>query len=147
MPILPRHEGEFLLPSAAIDACLFACGVYLWYSDKNAIFIPYAIDSIRLRRPARPGEACMVRLNFRNREQNLGVFDFVLFGACSLGSEPDAIQLALSVDGVVLVVDHDRTRRDAARRSVDVLQAAQARVVGVVFRRRGSSPSSPWRPR
>lgn len=77
----------------------------------------------------------------------LATFDFVLFGACSLGSQPEAIRLALSVDGVVLVVDHERTRRDTARRSVDVLQAAQARVLGVVFRSRGPSPSSPWRPR
>ncbi|MEQ1907324.1 MAG: hypothetical protein ABMA15_00775 [Vicinamibacterales bacterium] len=77
----------------------------------------------------------------------LSTFDFVLFGACSLGSQPDAIQLALLVDGVVLVVDHERTRRDAARRSVDVLQAAQARVLGVVLRSRGPSGTGPWRRR
>jgi Mrp family chromosome partitioning ATPase len=77
----------------------------------------------------------------------LAAFDFVLFGACSLGSQPDAIQLALSVDGVVLVVDHERTRRDAARRSIDALQAAHARVLGVVFRSRRPSDSGPWRRR
>ena len=77
----------------------------------------------------------------------LATFEFVLFGACSLGSQPDAIQLALAVDGVVLVVDHERTRRDAARRSVDALQAAHARVLGVVLRSRGPSATGPWRRR
>jgi hypothetical protein len=75
-----RRGGEFLLPAAALDACLYACGVYLWYLDKTAIFIPQAIDGLRLRRAARQGEACTVRLRFRGQEKNLGVFDFVLFG-------------------------------------------------------------------
>lgn len=75
----------------------------------------------------------------------LAAFDFVIVGACSLGAQPDAIHLALSVDGVVLVIDHERTRRDAARRSVDALQAAQARVLGVVFRSRSHAPSGSWR--
>ena len=95
----------------------------------------------------RPRQAAVQDGLSRGVADLLGTFDFVLFGACSLGAQPDAIQLALSVDGVVLVVDHERTRRDAARRSVDVLQAAQARVLGVVFRSRGPSPSGPWRRR
>ena len=95
----------------------------------------------------RPGQAPVADGLVRGVADLLATFDFVLFGACSLGAQPDAIQLALSVDGVVLVVDHERTRRDAARRSVDVLQAAHARVLGVVFRSRGPSSSGPWRRR
>ena len=74
-------------------------------------------------------------------------FDFVLIAACSLGIDADTIELARSVDGVVLVVDHATTRRDAARRSVDALRAADVRVSGVVLKRRPPSAFGPWRRR
>jgi Mrp family chromosome partitioning ATPase len=75
----------------------------------------------------------------------LSTFDFVLFAACSLGIRADAIDLAQSVDGVVLILDHAATRRDIARKSVEVLQAADARVSGVVLKSRGPSSFGPWR--
>lgn len=75
----------------------------------------------------------------------LSTFDFVLFAACSLGIRAEAIELAQSVDGVVLVLDHAATRRDTARNSVETLQAADARVSGVVLKSRGPSSFGPWR--
>ena len=77
----------------------------------------------------------------------VATFDFVLIAACSLGLDADAIELARSVDGVVLVVDHATTRRDAARRGVDALRAANVRVSGVVLKRRQPSAFGFWRRR
>lgn len=97
--------------------------------------------------PRRPRQAPLHDGLPRGVADLLATFDFVLFGACSLGAQPDAMQLAVSVDGVVLVADYEKTRRDAARRSVEVLQAANAHVLGVVFRRRGPSAFGRWRRR
>ena len=50
----------------------------------------------------------------------------------SIASRADAAVLAPAVDGVVLVVDLRKTHRDAARRTVQQLQAVGARILGVV---------------
>lgn len=47
----------------------------------------------------------------------------------------DAMILSTQSDGVLLVLDVDRTRRDAARRVVEGLQQVNARVVGVLLNR------------
>jgi protein-tyrosine kinase len=82
-----------------------------------------------------------VEVLHRGMANLLATFDFVLLGACSLGVQPDAVQLALAVDGVVLVVDATSTRRDAARRAVETLQASHARVLGVIVRHK--RPAAP----
>lgn len=64
----------------------------------------------------------------------LATFDFVLFAASSLGASSDGVPLATAVDGVVLLIETDATRQDAARRAVDTLREANARLLGVVVR-------------
>jgi hypothetical protein len=77
----PRRRGKFLLPAAALDACFFACGIYVWYQiDRRLISIPEGMDRVRLWRAARAGEACVVQLRLNSFERQRGSFDFVLFG-------------------------------------------------------------------
>jgi acyl transferase domain-containing protein/NAD(P)-dependent dehydrogenase (short-subunit alcohol dehydrogenase family)/3-hydroxymyristoyl/3-hydroxydecanoyl-(acyl carrier protein) dehydratase len=74
------RQGDFILPAAELDACLFACGAHLWMRDHKSISIPQAFDYIQLGRAARPGEECIVLIRLRSEEKNIGVFDFVLIG-------------------------------------------------------------------
>jgi acyl transferase domain-containing protein/NAD(P)-dependent dehydrogenase (short-subunit alcohol dehydrogenase family) len=75
-----RDAGGWLTPSAAIDACLYACGVYVWVYAGQAIAVPQGLRELRFGRPGRPGETTVVHLSCRNLEQALAAFDFTLFG-------------------------------------------------------------------
>jgi non-specific protein-tyrosine kinase len=59
--------------------------------------------------------------------------DVVILDAAPVSAVADATILATRVDGVLLVVDSGRTRRDAARRAKEQLDRVGARVLGVVL--------------
>lgn len=59
--------------------------------------------------------------------------DVVLVDAPPVSAVTDATILATRVDGVLLVVDSGRTRRDPGRRAADQLQRVGARVLGAVL--------------
>jgi non-specific protein-tyrosine kinase len=59
--------------------------------------------------------------------------DLVLFSAPPLGRFSDAAVLASRVDGVLLVVEAGKTRRDSAQQAKDILARAHAHVIGVVM--------------
>lgn len=59
--------------------------------------------------------------------------DIVLFDAPPVLACADAMVLASQVDGVVFVVDSRSTHRDTARRAMDMLRNAKARVLGGVL--------------
>ena len=59
--------------------------------------------------------------------------DLVLVDAPPISAVADATILATRVDGVLLVVDSGRTRRDPGRRAADQLQRVGARVLGAVL--------------
>jgi capsular exopolysaccharide synthesis family protein len=59
--------------------------------------------------------------------------DVVLIDAPPVTAVADASILATRIDGVLLVVDSGRTRRDAARRATEQLQRVGARLLGAVL--------------
>jgi protein-tyrosine kinase len=59
--------------------------------------------------------------------------DVVLIDVPPVAAVADASILAARVDGVLLVVDSGRTRRDTARRATEQLQRAGARQLGAVL--------------
>jgi non-specific protein-tyrosine kinase len=59
--------------------------------------------------------------------------DVVLVDAAPISAVTDATILATRVDGVLLVVDSGRTRRDPGRRAAEQLQRVGARVLGAVL--------------
>jgi polysaccharide biosynthesis transport protein len=63
------------------------------------------------------------------------VFDLIVIDTPPLTVGPDASLVAAAVEGVVLVLDPGRTRRNAATRSVEQLRRAQGNVLGVVLNR------------
>lgn len=75
------------------------------------------------------GSACFDELLGGLRERA----DMVLVDSPSMDSAADAALMAPRVDGVLLLVRANRTRREAAVRSRDQLARVQAHVVGVVL--------------
>ena len=59
-----RRVDGWCLPSALLDACLFATGVLAWRQVAAGTALPRCFGSIRLGRAAQPGEPCLVRRSF-----------------------------------------------------------------------------------
>jgi Mrp family chromosome partitioning ATPase len=63
-------------------------------------------------------------------------FDFVIVDGGALRTVPDSLLVSSRVDGVVLVVQAERTGADAVREASGDLRAAGARLLGAVLNRR-----------
>jgi len=77
---------------------------------------------------AEPFRDCVLQL--------VEMFDYVLVNGSSWSAEADGSVLGHAVDGVVLVVEANATRREPARRVASRLQAAHIRVLGAVLTNR-----------
>jgi Mrp family chromosome partitioning ATPase len=60
-------------------------------------------------------------------------FDYVLIGAPPVNLFAETLVLGQIADGLVLVVQANATRRDAARKAKESLQDANVRVLGAVL--------------
>jgi hypothetical protein len=85
-----------VLPAALLDACFFASGIALWVMFKGVVAIPNGIREIRLGRLPQDGEKCVVKIVYRGREGQLGLFDLTLYG--------DDGTVILEVDGYQNVI-------------------------------------------
>ena len=63
-------------------------------------------------------------------------YDYVLIDAAALSVSEDAVALGSLADGVVLVLKANSSRRETARKAVEDLRAAEAKVLGVVLNQR-----------
>ncbi|HVI08033.1 MAG TPA: CpsD/CapB family tyrosine-protein kinase [Candidatus Binatia bacterium] len=63
-------------------------------------------------------------------------FDYVLLDVAALNDGNDAMLLGGGGDGVVLILKANASRRESARKAVQDLQAAKARVLGAVLNQR-----------
>jgi len=63
-------------------------------------------------------------------------FDYVLVDVPAMGDANDAVVLGSSADGVVLVLKANASRRESARKAMQELQTASARVLGAVLNQR-----------
>lgn len=63
-------------------------------------------------------------------------FDYVLIDAPPLSTYADGIALGQLADGLVLVLEANSTRREAASRVAEQLKAAQIRILGAVLNKR-----------
>ncbi len=70
-----------LVPAEVLDACFYACGIYVWVKDHGAVAIPQGYGQLRLGRPPAPHETCLVRLRRSAKEEGHSYFDFTLYGA------------------------------------------------------------------
>jgi Mrp family chromosome partitioning ATPase len=81
--------------------------------------------------------ACASLERYRQRFAELREeFDRILVSAPALGREAEATFVAQLADGVVLVVEANRSRRETVRRAKEQLEAAQVRILGAVLDQR-----------
>jgi capsular exopolysaccharide synthesis family protein len=71
---------------------------------------------------------------FLNNVRN--AFDYVIFDSAPVHGFPDTQSLCSKVDGVILVITYDKTRRQVAMRAKKELEDAGANILGVVINRR-----------
>jgi acyl transferase domain-containing protein/NAD(P)-dependent dehydrogenase (short-subunit alcohol dehydrogenase family) len=74
-----RNGAGWLLPSAVLDACFQAAGVFLYLAFET-VQLPRSMDSIRWGRLPRPGEKCLARLDMLAREERHTLFNIAVFG-------------------------------------------------------------------
>jgi Mrp family chromosome partitioning ATPase len=63
-------------------------------------------------------------------------FEYALIDCPSISTSHEAAMIAPDVDGVVLVVEADRTKRDQIFRARQTIEMAQGRLMGMVLNRR-----------
>jgi Mrp family chromosome partitioning ATPase len=63
-------------------------------------------------------------------------FDYVLFDAPALGSSATAVSIARHVDGVVIVIDSERTRWPVVENTKKAYESIGAKVLGVILNKR-----------
>jgi Mrp family chromosome partitioning ATPase len=69
--------------------------------------------------------------------QSLGaIFDYTLIDCPSISSSYETAMLAPNVDGVVLVVEADQTKRDQIFRAKQTIEMAKGNLMGLVLNRR-----------
>ena len=76
-----RPGRRLFVPCAVLDACLFACGIYLWARDSGGVALPEGIGNLCLGRSARAGEECLVHLRCTARKNHRNWFSFDVFGS------------------------------------------------------------------
>jgi len=74
-----RNAAGWLLPSAALDACLWACDLFLCWTQQT-VQLPQAMKRLVFGRPPRDGESCTVRLQLTKQDDDSATFDFALLG-------------------------------------------------------------------
>lgn len=75
-----RSTRGWIVPSAALDACLFAVGILAWQRIAPGSALPVRMSELRLGRLPRPGESLMVHVTMREASQGKASFDFSLYG-------------------------------------------------------------------
>jgi len=65
-----------------------------------------------------------------------GRFDLVVVDSSPASASAEGISLSRTVDGVVLVVEADKTRRPVARHGLDMIRKSGGNVLGTVFNKR-----------
>ena len=122
---LPETPGlsDLLLRHTTLRACLVRVAANLW-------LLPAGTNAAEAA-PALAGEA--MRSSLR---EMVRTFDYVLVDTAAAVLHTDGLALAPLVDGVVLVIGANTTRREVARRIVDRLRGANAKVLGAVLANR-----------
>jgi Mrp family chromosome partitioning ATPase len=113
---------EVLAGSATWQAAVQpAAGENLWILPAGALRDGRAADAATL--PALMGDLT-------------NQFDLVLFDLPAAGTASAVLRVGRHLDGVLLVVEAERIRREVAARATDQLEAAGCRVLGAVLNKR-----------
>ena len=76
----PRTASGWIVPAAALDACLMLCSTFAYFQFGKRFEIPAELAQLQLARPPRPGEICLVRMFYKGQDPRSARYDFRLFG-------------------------------------------------------------------
>jgi Mrp family chromosome partitioning ATPase len=128
----PALHGEFADPNESGLADALTAGTPLAGAAREVQPNLWLLPAGRRQPQARPGvdavSAALAELT--------AAFEHVLVDIGPLSATADAGRLAALLDGLILVVEADRTRRESARWLTQRLQAGGASVLGVVLTNR-----------
>ncbi|MBW1679211.1 MAG: CpsD/CapB family tyrosine-protein kinase [Deltaproteobacteria bacterium] len=63
-------------------------------------------------------------------------FDYILFDSAPINLYPDSLFLAAQVDGVIFVVQAEKTRREVTKKAKERLEKVKANIIGVVLNKK-----------
>jgi hypothetical protein len=92
-----RPAARWIVPSTLLDAAFYACGIHVWFHGGQAISLPRGIRELRLGRPMRSHEQCLVRFFCRRLEGDSAEYDFTIYG-----EDGEAIVAVLGYQKVLL---------------------------------------------
>jgi len=154
------HAAEILAAQTERTVCLVDCNLrapslHVQFGVENHFGLTDALlGSAPIREYARPlsrrnlwmvscgstteaGQALLTSDRMRMRVAELSAtFDYLLFDVSALNTSNQATVVGSLVDGVVLVLKANSSRRDSARDSIQGLQASGVRVLGTVLNQR-----------
>ena len=76
----PRNGDTWIVPSSAIDAAFYTCGVHVRETLPGIAKIPKSIDRMSLGRFPRTGEQLLALATCREMSESHAVYDFTIFG-------------------------------------------------------------------
>lgn len=123
---IPNHHGlsDALLQSEPMGIFVTA----LTHPNLSIVSCGSAAEGVR-------GLLTSSRMRARLNELR-AMFDYVLIDASAVSSSKEAVVLGALVDGVVLVLKANSSRKETARSAVQEFQAAKVRVLGAVLNQR-----------
>ncbi len=75
-----RDVRGWRIPSSALDACLYAVGVFAWKNIAPGSALPIRMGHLSLGRLPAPGEACEVHAKLLSAGEGRAAFNFTLYG-------------------------------------------------------------------
>jgi hypothetical protein len=75
-----RGDRGWVLPVALLDACVVACGSFVYLQFGGRLEVPHGFKRLALYRQPREAESCTLRLRYRGHQERHGFFDFTLYG-------------------------------------------------------------------
>lgn len=107
---------------------------YLYVLDEDEEEFPDVIEERQALRPKSAGSELDQGLS--NLQTLRFMFDFVLVDCTSMEESGDAAFYSLGVDGVILVVEAEKTRKEQVRNALSTLEQSEANVLGCVLNKR-----------
>lgn len=76
--LAPSRRGTWFYSPVVLDACFYACGVYMAMVGDRAIHLPQGLTKLRFGQVPKANQDCLIHLSCRARQERRGEFDFTV---------------------------------------------------------------------
>lgn len=115
---------------------------FCYQTDVNNLFVLPPEDQLQIDEPENPFQLqpktsdSELDRGLSNLQTLRFVFDFILLDCPSLQASGDAALFAEAVNGVIVVVEAERTRKEQVRNTVQTIEMAKGNLLGCVLNKR-----------